>query len=117
RLCTPRLARSPTRFLLSPVRREVDRRPGLSDPRRRGQPPRADSPTPGRRLAQRHHPPGRAAGEGDLPMTFTKPWIAFRQDLDTKVPLLDVFFRQPSSGCGHRLVFAQPYRLPSPETR
>ena len=26
-------------------------------------------------------------------MTFTKPWIAFPQDPDTKVPVLDVFLR------------------------
>jgi hypothetical protein len=26
-------------------------------------------------------------------MTFTKPWIAFPQDPDTKVPVLDVYFR------------------------
>ena len=26
-------------------------------------------------------------------MTFTKPWIAFPQDPDTKVPVLDVIFR------------------------
>ncbi len=26
-------------------------------------------------------------------MTFIKPWIAFPQDLDTKVPVLDVYFR------------------------
>ena len=26
-------------------------------------------------------------------MTFTKPWIAFPQDPDTKVPMLDIFLR------------------------
>jgi hypothetical protein len=29
-------------------------------------------------------------------MTFTEPWIAFPQDPDTKVPVLDVYFRIPS---------------------
>ena len=26
-------------------------------------------------------------------MTFTKPWVAFPQDPDTKVPVLDVYLR------------------------
>src|SRR5205823_6094425 len=93
RRCHPRMALPPTKFILSSVRREVDRRQRLSDPRCRGQSPRVDGSTEGRGLAQRHHSPGRAAGEGDLRMNFTKPWIAFPQDPDMKVPVLDVTFR------------------------